>query len=57
MKDKIIAIILGIIMVLNFLDVLTDISLGVPTWHIVEESIIVLASAIGFVYLLSLIHI
>lgn len=52
MKDKVIALILGIIMVLNFLDVLTDISLGVPVWHIVEESIIVLASAIGFIYLL-----
>ncbi|NMP31536.1 LuxR family transcriptional regulator [Thalassotalea sp. M1531] len=52
MKDKVIAIILGIIMVLNFLDVLTDMSLGVPVWHIVEESIIVLASAIGFVYLI-----
>jgi DNA-binding NarL/FixJ family response regulator len=52
MKDKIIAIVLGIIMVLNFLDVLTDISLGVPVWHIVEESIIVLASAIGFIYLI-----
>ncbi|MDG1752820.1 MAG: LuxR C-terminal-related transcriptional regulator [Thalassotalea sp.] len=52
MKDKIIAIVLGIIMVLNFLDVLTDVSLGVPVWHIVEESMIVLASAIGFVYLI-----
>lgn len=51
MKDKIIATVLGIIMVLNFLDVLTDVSLGVPVWHIVEESIIVLASAIGLVYL------
>ena len=39
-------------MVLNSLDVVTDISLGVPRWHIIEESMIVLASAIGFVYLI-----
>ncbi|KPZ67082.1 Bacterial regulatory protein, luxR family [Pseudoalteromonas sp. P1-26] len=51
MKDKSIAVLLAIIMVLNFFDVITDISLGVPTWHIVEESLIVLASAIGFVFL------
>ncbi|MEJ6474869.1 helix-turn-helix transcriptional regulator [Pseudoalteromonas piscicida] len=52
MKDKFIAILLGIIMVLNFFDVITDISLGVPTWHIIEESMIVVASAIGFVFLI-----
>lgn len=51
MKDKIIALLLAVIMVLNFFDVLTDISLGVPTWHIVEESMIVLASALGFIFL------
>lgn len=52
MKDKIIAVLLGVIMVLNFFDVITDISLGVPMWHIVEESLIVLASAIGFIFLI-----
>ncbi len=51
MKDLVIALLLLVIMVLNFVDVLTDISLGVPTWHIVEESIIVLASAIGGFFL------
>ena len=51
MKDKIIAVVLGIIMTLNFFDVIADISLGVPVWHIVEESMIVLVSAIGTVYL------
>lgn len=51
MKDKVIAILLAIIMVLNFFDVITDVSLGVPTWHIIEESMIVLASAVGFVFL------
>jgi DNA-binding NarL/FixJ family response regulator len=52
MKDIFIAAILGVIMTLNFLDVITDIGLGVPRWHIIEEAAIVLASAIGFVYLL-----
>lgn len=51
MKDKVIAVLLAIIMVLNFFDVITDVSLGVPTWHIIEESMIVLASAVGFVFL------
>ncbi len=52
MKDILIAALLGAIMVLNSLDVVTDIHLGVPRWHIIEESMIVLASGIGFVYLL-----
>lgn len=52
MKDLLIAVVLGIIMVLNTLDVITDISLGVPQWHIIEESMIVLASGLGFIYLL-----
>lgn len=51
MKDGIIALILLVIMVLNFFDVLTDISLGVPTWHILSESSIVLISAIGAFFL------
>lgn len=51
MKDRIIALTLGIIMLLNMVDVITDISLGVPRWHILEESIIVLAAAIGMIYL------
>jgi DNA-binding CsgD family transcriptional regulator len=52
MKDLLIASLLGAIMILNSLDVATDISLGVPRWHIIEESMIVLASGIGFVYLI-----
>ena len=56
MKDRIIASALTIIMVLNFLDVLTDIELGVPTWHIIEESIIVLLSGLGAGYLIYEIH-
>ncbi len=44
MKDKIIAACLLLIMVLNTLDVITDISLKVPLWHILEEALIVLFS-------------
>ena len=51
MKDLIIAIILGLIMALNMADVVTDISLGVPTWHIIEESIIVLVAGLTMGYL------
>jgi len=56
MKNKIIAATLATIMVLNSLDVMTDIGLGVPLWHIIEESFIVLISAIGAVYLIIDIH-
>ena len=52
MRDKLIIIILLIIMFLNFFDVLTDISLGVPSWHIFSESLIVLVSAIGALFLI-----
>lgn len=51
MRDKFIAIILLIIMSLNFFDVLTDISLGVPVWHIFSESLIVIVSGIGALFL------
>jgi DNA-binding NarL/FixJ family response regulator len=53
MKDVVIALILGAIMLLNLLDVITDVNLGVPRWHIFEESMIVLASALGVLYLLN----
>ncbi len=52
MKDKLIAAVLLIIMVLNFFDVLTDLSLGVPDWHIFEESMIVLISGLVGVLLI-----
>ncbi len=53
MRDKFIAIILLIIMCLNFFDVLTDISLGVPIWHIFSESLIVIVSGIGALFLIN----
>lgn len=52
MKDRIIATGLTIIMILNFIDVITDIGLGVPLWHIIEESVIVLLSGMGAAYLI-----
>jgi DNA-binding NarL/FixJ family response regulator len=52
MKESIITLILGLIMLLNMADVITDISLGVPTWHIVEESMIVLAAGLTAGYLI-----
>ena len=39
-------------MSLNFVDVITDIGLGVPIWHIIEEGVIVLISAVAVVYLI-----
>lgn len=51
MRDKLIAIVLLVIMILNFFDVITDISLGVPLWHIFSESLIVLVSGIGAIFL------
>jgi DNA-binding NarL/FixJ family response regulator len=39
-------------MSLNFFDVLTDISLGIPVWHIFSEVLIVLVSAIGALFLI-----
>ena len=52
MKDLIVTVILCIIMLLNLADVLTDISLGVPTWHIIEECLIVLAAGVTAGYLM-----
>jgi DNA-binding CsgD family transcriptional regulator len=52
MKDRLMAAGLALIMTLNFVDVVTDISLGVPKWHIFQEAMIVLASGLGVVYLL-----
>tara|TARA_R110002110_G_scaffold66978_1_gene182983 strand:- start:70949 stop:71464 length:516 start_codon:yes stop_codon:yes gene_type:complete len=52
MKDIVIALTFGVIMLLNMADVLTDISLGVPTWHIVGESLVVLAAASAMLYLI-----
>ncbi len=52
MKDKVILLVLIIIMLLNLFDVITDISLGVPTWHVVSESLIVIVSGLGALFLI-----
>ena len=52
MRDKAIVIIFLIIMSLNFFDVLTDISLGIPGWHIFSEVLIVVISGIGALFLI-----
>lgn len=52
MKDRIITAVLLLIMVLNFRDVLTDLSLSVPLWHIIEESLIVALAGCMAVYLI-----
>ncbi len=51
MKDLVVIVILCVIMVLNLADVVTDISLGVPRWHIIEESLIVVAAGLTASYL------
>lgn len=38
-------------MTLNLLDVLTDISLGVPSWHIIFESFVITVAGFGALFL------
>lgn len=52
MKDKILAACLLLIMMLNIGDVITDISLAVPIWHILEEGTIVILSGALVFYLI-----
>ena len=52
MKDKVITSLLLLIMFLNFRDVMVDLSLNVPTSHIIEESMIVLLAGLMAVYLI-----
>jgi DNA-binding CsgD family transcriptional regulator len=47
MRNTVVTIILIIIMVLNALDVIVDIGLGVPFWHIMQEASLVLLSGIA----------
>ena len=52
MKDKFITIILFCVMLLNSIDVYVDIGLGVPTAHVIEESMIVLISGLAAIFLI-----
>ncbi|WP_412971680.1 helix-turn-helix transcriptional regulator [Glaciecola sp. MF2-115] len=56
MRNAVITLILITIMVLNALDVVVDIGLGVPFWHIVQESMLVVLSAIGAALLIFHMH-
>jgi DNA-binding CsgD family transcriptional regulator len=51
MKDWLMITLLSVIMLLNLLDVLSDLELGVPTWHIIQESLLVTLSALGTLYI------
>ncbi len=52
MKDRIFTASLLLIMVLNLLDVIADIQLNVPTWHVIEEIVIVILSGLLAGYLI-----
>jgi len=52
MKDTLIILLLTLIMVMNLFDVYSDITLGASTSHLVEEVIVILATALGATSLL-----
>jgi len=52
MKEKLIAATLLVIMALNFVDVIMDLKLGVPSWHIFSEGLIVVISATCAIFLM-----
>ncbi|MEQ9394619.1 helix-turn-helix transcriptional regulator [Haliea sp.] len=52
MKDRLIATLLACIVLLKLVDVIFDADLGVPAWHLLQEWVLLLLSATGFVYLL-----
>lgn len=47
MRNTVITLILIIIMLLNGLDVIVDLGLGVPLWHILQEALLVVLSAVA----------
>jgi len=51
-KDKLITLGLVLIMLLNFADLIADIRMGVPLWHILSEGAIVLMSGCMAAYLM-----
>ncbi len=52
MKNKLLILLLFTITFLNMIDVVTDVDLGVPLWHILEESAIVLMSGLMGIFLI-----
>jgi len=52
MRDKLIILLLALIMIMNSIDVYTDLGLGASNWHIFEEFIVIIATAIGAISLI-----
>ena len=52
MKDKLIVAALLVIMLFNLMDVIADIYLNVPLWHIFQEILIVILSGVLAAYLI-----
>lgn len=50
-KDVVIIVLLVLIMLFKLLDIIADLQLEIPAWHIMQESILVLLTVIGSVYL------
>ena len=50
-KDVVIIVLLVLIMVFKLIDIMADLQLNIPAWHIMQESILVLLTVIGTVYL------
>jgi len=50
-KDVVIIVLLVLIMLFKLLDIIADLQLDIPAWHIMQESILVLLTVIGTVYL------
>lgn len=52
MKDLLIALLLGAIVMLKLLDVIADTGLNLPFWHLAQEWVLLLLSLAGCMYLI-----
>jgi DNA-binding CsgD family transcriptional regulator len=52
MRDLLIAVLLGVIVLFKLVDVIADTGLDLPMWHLVQEWILLLLSLLGCVYLI-----
>lgn len=52
MKDLLIALLLGAIVMLKLLDVIADTDLNLPFWHLAQEWVLLLLSLAGCIYLI-----
>lgn len=51
MKDIVIIGLLALIMCFKLFDISSDIQLGIPQWHLVQEAILLVLTAVGAIYL------